>query len=326
MSLKKISELTGYSVSTVSKAFAGKADISEGSKQKIFATAKKLGLYDKYIKIKPNKKIIALIVPEFASEYYSRVVARFSECIKAHGALLTVAESGFAADNAEELFNYFAFTAGCDGVIIFDGAKPVKNPDKFPAVIVGAKNFDESFDFVDINISDTIKELVRLLAENGHRKIAFIGEEHTSSKYNAFREAMESLHLTIDPSLVKIAKNTRFEQAGYNAMSELLEGELIPTAVLAAYDYMAIGAIKCIEDHGLSVPEDISLVGMDNIYACENLKTPLTSASVFSDSMFEIIYEMLMRKINNKNLSLKSQKIQPTGIVKRKSIKNISAE
>ncbi len=137
---------------------------------------------------------------------------------------------------------------------------------------------------------------------------------------------MKSLRLVIDPSLVKIAKNTRFEQAGYDAMNEILEGKLIPTAVLAAYDYMAIGAIKCIEDHGLSVPGDISLVGMDNIYACENLKTPLTSASVFPDSMFEIIYEMLMRKINNKNLSLKSQKIHPNGIVERQSIKNISAE
>ncbi len=181
MSLKKISELTGYSVSTVSKAFTGKSDVSEGCRQKIFTAAKKLGLYDKYIKIKPNKKIIALIVPEFASEYYSRVVARFSECINGHGALLTVAESSFVPDNAEELFNYFAFTAGCDGVIIFDCVNPVKNPDKFPAVIVGAENFDTPFDFVDINLSDTIKELVRLLSENGHRKIAFIGETHTSS-------------------------------------------------------------------------------------------------------------------------------------------------
>lgn len=326
MSLKKIAELTGYSVSTVSKAFAGKADVSEGCRQKIFTAAKKLGLYDKYIKIKPDKKIIALIVPEFASEYYSRVVARFSECITGHGALLTVAESGFVPDNAEELFNYFAYTAGCDGVIIFDTGKPIKNPDKFPVVIVGAINHEAPFDFVDINITDTIKALVRLLAENGHRRIAFIGETHTSSKYVAFKEAMEAFHLAIDPSLVKIAENSRFEQAGYDAMNELLKSKTFPTAVLAAYDYMAIGAIKCIEDHGLSVPEDISLVGMDNIYACENLKTPLTSASVFSDSMFDIIYEMLMRKINNKNLSLKSQKIQTPSIVKRQSIKNISAE
>lgn len=326
MSLKKISELTGYSVSTVSKAFSGKADVSEYSKQKIFTAAKKLGLYDKYMQVKPDKKIIGLIVPEFASEYYSHIVARISECVAGHGALMTVAESGFSPDNVEELFNYFAFTAGCDGIIIFENASQIKNPDKFPTVIVGNKSLDSPYDCIDINISDTMRQLVRLLAENGHRKIAFIGEAYTASKYLAFKEAMDEAKLVIDQSLIKIAENSRFEEAGYQMMSELLDGKNVPTAVIAAYDYMAIGAIKCIENHGLSVPKDISLVGMDNIYACENLKTPLTSASVFPDSMFEIIFEMLMRKINNKNLSLKSQKIQTPRIVKRQSIKNISAE
>lgn len=325
MSLKTISEMTGFSVSTVSKAFSGKSDISESSRTKIFKAAEKIGLYEKYAKNKFDKKIAALIIPEFKSEYYSDAVSRFSECFSRRSTILTVAESNFDSKRVNELFSYFAYHARCDGIIIFDNAANVKNPDKFPTVIVGNSQ-NHPYDCIDLDIQNTLNELLLLLKKNGHRKIAFIGEELTSSKRDAFISAMRLAKLPLFPELIKTVSEIRFEEAGYKAMSDILDGELLPTAVVAAYDYMAIGAIRCMNERSIKIPDDISIVGMDNTYVGENLSVPLTSVASFPENMYEPICDMLMKKIENKYISVKTKKIHNTTIINRESIKNITAD
>ena len=114
-----------------------------------------------------------------------------------------------------------------------------------------------------------------------------------------------------------------FEDGGYEAMSEIISGGVLPTAIIAAYDYMAIGAIRCIKEHGLSVPGDISVMGIDNISADRYLDIPLTSIHIPFDNLFESAADMLMKKINNKYYVSDSDVIAQCGIIERKSVRDI---
>lgn len=325
MSLKALSESTGFSVSTVSKVLSGKSEISEKTRRIIIDNAKEMGIYEKYSKFKPGTYTIALIVPEFKSEYYTEIISEFSDCLKKRGAVLTVAETGFDPERTKALFSYFAYSANTDGVIIMSDASLVKNPDRFPTLIIGTDSPELTYDCVQFDIENAVISLVKYLKDNGHRKIAYIGEELTTKKNDCFISAMRRLALTVDRDLIKI-NSLRFEAAGYTAMNEILESKKRPTAVVAAYDYVAIGAIKSIREHSLKVPDDISVVGMDNISAGETLSTPLTSVSVSPHEGTDTIIDMLLKKIDNKYIRIKSDTMVHPKLIERESVKKITAE
>lgn len=325
MSLKALSESTGFSISTVSKVLAGKSEISEKTREIIINKAKAMGLYEKYSKFKPGTYTIALIVPEFKSEYYTGMISEFSECLKKRGAVLTVAECGFDPERARALFSYFAYSAGADGIIVMSNASLIKNPDKFPTLILGSRTKEHPFDCVEFDTENAVSSLVLYLKDKGHRKIAYIGEELTQGKNDAFITSMHMAKLAIIPEFIRI-NPLRFESAGYSAMNEILNCRERPTALVAAYDYIAIGAIKSIREHGLKVPDDISVVGMDNIHAGEILSTPLTSVSVSPCEKTDILVDMLIKKINNKYIKIKSDTLKNSKIIERDSVKKITAD
>lgn len=93
----------------------------------------------------------------------------------------------------------------------------------------------------------------------------------------------------------------RFEFAGYEAMNILLGLKNPPTAVITAYDYIAFGAIKSIRKHGLRIPEDISIIGRDDVKECDYLDIPLTTITPYSKDLCEIIIDELFDKIENRN-------------------------
>ena len=204
-------------------------------------------------------------------------------------------------------------------------ASLVKNPDRFPTLIIGTDSPELTYDCVQFDIENAVISLVKYLKDNGHRKIAYIGEELTTKKNDCFISAMRRLALTVDRDLIKI-NSLRFEAAGYAAMNEILESKKRPTAVVAAYDYVAIGAIKSIREHSLKVPDDISVVGMDNISAGETLSTPLTSVSVSPHEGTDTIIDMLLKKIDNKYIRIKSDTMVHPKLIERESVKKITAE
>ncbi len=322
MSLKQLSELTGFSVSTISKAFSMKSEIPEKTRESIFAEARRIGVYEKYKKEGAGIPTVAVIVPEFKSEYYTGIISALSSALSKRGYCLIAVESGFDADRVAELFGHLAYNLKVSGIIVADNTEKIKNPDKFPMLSISLTDNEPLYDFVFVSLSEALYILVDYLFSNGHRRIAFIGERLTVAKRDAFIKAMQRRGLYADERLIKTV-SSRFEDAGYDAMSSVLaEGEP-PSAVIAAYDYIAIGALKAILEHGLRVPDDISLVGIDNISAGQSLATPLTSIAIFSESDIEAILDMLMKKVENKNISIKSASPSSPLLVERKSVKKI---
>ena len=96
-----------------------------------------------------------------------------------------------------------------------------------------------------------------------------------------------------------IVSNNRFQKAGYEAMNSLFELDNQPDAVISAYDEMAIGVMKSIFEHGKKIPDDIAVIGMDDIRANPYLDVSLSSITSYNEDFCQIVTDILFEKITN---------------------------
>ena len=318
MTLKNIAELAGVSVSTVSKAFSGSSEISEETKQRIFDLAKEHNCFDRYSKQRFEKKVIAVIVPEFQSDYYVTILKMLDEVITRQGGMMTVAASNFSAARVEELFAYYSFYCHADGIIIIENNADIKNSLFIPAVSIYPTVSCKNVDAVKMDMVGGMEEALRHLKENGHTKIGFAGEPLTGIELDAFKQAMAKVGLPVEKKYIKTS-TSRFEKAGKEMMEQWLAEDDRPTAIMAAYDYIAIGAIKALRNRGFSVPEDFSIVGINDISIIPYLDVPLSTIRTYSDKACEIAVELLMKKLKNQYFMLREKVTVSSDFVIRKS-------
>lgn len=321
MNMEQLARLAGVSVSTISKAFSGSHEISEAKREEIFRLAKENGCYDKYARLQFPKKVVAVICPEYQSGYYCRQLTSFEEEIKKHGGIMIAASYQYHRENARELLSYFTEYIKVDGVISYDAYVP-SGKYHTPIVVIG-KN--EHFDSVSLSHHQAISDAVKHFAENGHRKIAYIGEKQTVSKKEDFLDAMKAQGLSVRQEYI-IERQERFEEAGYRAMNILLDQKEPPTAVLAAYDNIAFGMMHSIFEHGLSIPEDISLIGMDDNRIIPYLNVPLSSVTSYHRDLCEIVVEMLFERIEKGNSGKRKKVKVVSELVKRGSVGKIETD
>lgn len=316
-----LAELAGVSVGTVSKAFSGSDEISERTRERIFALARQRGCFDKYNKNRFPKKIIAVLCPEIQSDYYTSIAARLDKEIHAHGGISLLSATAFSAENERELFRYYASYCKADGIILVNPSARIDNTVRVPAVNLmpgsqAAKS--QNIDQIESDMSDSIRQAVAYLKRLGHTRIGFAGEKKTVTKSEQFKKALAAEGLPIDNSLIRVSSH-RFEQAGEEYLESFLRLERRPSAVIAAYDRIAIGLIRSLKKEGLSVPRDLSVIGMDDIAVVPYLDPPLSSIRTNTDNACRIAVELIMKKIDNRYYSTRQKISVPTEFIVRES-------
>lgn len=318
MTLRQFAALIGYSPSTVSKAFNGAADVNEKTRETIFDLAKRQGVYDLFIKRKFDKKMIAVLIPETASDYYTRYISLIGDILDGKNASMTVSVTSFDAEKERQILDYFSCENRADGIISIGGFCPAQKYTKIPVVYCGKQN-DIYADSVNVDFLSGISETISVFKALRHKKIAFIGENLTSLKETLFRKAMELNQMPIDEKLI-VKSKFRFEEGGYDCMDRLFSGGELPTAILAAYDYLALGAIKRIEKEGLSVPKDLSVAGMDNIDISSHDKIGLSSIDSHNEEVCRLLVDRLFEKIEKSGLTPVMKTEIKSSLVNRKTI------
>lgn len=295
MTMRELAKLANVSVSTVSKAFYDADDVSYETKQHIFDIAKKNGCYGKYYKGKYAKKIIAIICPELGSNFYSTFVEQLQKIIEANNCIPIVSADHFEKNIQAELIEYYASYLKVDGIIVLGLSVPIKKGYDTPIVALFS-SVDTSVDTVNSDVDSVIYDAVHLLSDYGHKKIAFIGEKLTVTRADIFKKAMQSLN---EMEETVFQSDYRFEEAGEDCIRQLLEKGTNCTAIVCAYDNMAFGAMKELQKHGLRVPQDYSIIGIDNIHVSEYLETPLTSIGIDYKEVCMIAWDLLAKKLEN---------------------------
>lgn len=318
MNLSQLAKVAGVSVATVSKAFSGSDDISPDTRQRIFDLARENGVYDRYNKHRFSKPIIAILCPEFVSNYYEVFVARVEEEILRYNGLAIAATTDFDPMRERELYNYYAHYCRADGIIRIDADTEVENPKRVPtvAIVMGHHSFADA---IQLDVNAAMDAVVARLKQLGHTRIGFAGEPLTATKQAVFEQAMKKAGLPLPPERIKIS-HTRFAEAGKEAAEAWLAEGSLPTAVVAAYDDLALGVQQTLAAHGLEVPRDVSLVGMDDMPFSPYVTPSLSSVNMHIDEACRRAIEILLRKRDNQFYSPRGQTVLTADFVPRDSI------
>lgn len=319
MNLNTIAKLAGVSVSTVSKAFSGSEEISMQTKEHIFKIARENGCFEKYSKNKYERKVIGVVCPEISSDYYANILAVLNRVITAQGGVMISAVSDFSVEKEEELFTYFSVYAKVNGIILIGLKTKLNNSINVPMVAMFSAVKCAHVDTIKCDLQSSIEKAIECFVVNGHTRIGFAGEPLTKKKQEHYKEAMYKAGLIIRPSDIKISSR-RFEAAGMEIMESWLEEKQPPTAILAAYDYIAIGLARSIHSKGLRVPEDFSIIGMDDISVIPYMETSMSSIRTNTEEACRVCVDLIMKKIDNQYYRSRQDIVIATELVIRESV------
>ena len=178
-------------------------------------------------------------------------------------------------------------------------------------------------DCVETDHDPAIYRAIKYFQEMGHTKIGFIGEYLTSSIQKSFIESMKLHGLQIKEDWI-ICSSKRKGEAGVDGMERILALPKKPTAIFAAYDAIAFGAINKIQRSGLSVPKDFSLISSDNIPLSEYSSPSLTTIADPIDDIAEGAINLLYRRLKNNSAPFQRIQIQ-SELILRDSVAKINA-
>lgn len=263
---KDVAEYAGVSVATVSNVVNHTKNVSPEVKKRVQEAVKKLGYRPNLVArslVTKQTYHVAILVDNLRNSYYATIL---------EGAQSVANEYGYIVSNI--LVNYSnrdtilqMIARGVDGYIIMTTEKKELIKELEGQTWVMVDNIDLSLDY-----SVAIKDAVLSLKNHGHEKIAFLSGLHMADekqhpRLSDVRKALRSCGLPINDRLFIDGNpgQTTDEEAGAEAAKRLLESKEDFTAVIAVNDLMAIGAIREFYQHGIRIPEDVSVIGCDNI-------------------------------------------------------------
>lgn len=191
----------------------------------------------------------------------------------------------------------WAVKPGVDAAVLIPGTggAAMREDLCIPVVQLSGASCSPAFDCIDFDLEAGRLRPSGTLQTLGHRRIGYLGERLASPKEAHVRAAIARAGLTAQEEDFFVAAG-RFEQAGYAAAKEVLSRGERPTAFIAAYDEVAFGAIRAFSESGLRVPEDISIIGINDIPTASFAPVALTTIHTYIEEACEQAVDILLRK------------------------------
>ncbi|HWQ15214.1 MAG TPA: LacI family DNA-binding transcriptional regulator [Roseiflexaceae bacterium] len=287
--IKDVADAAGVSPAAVSLFLNDRPGISQATRERIAAAIRSLG----YVPRANNRRAASgafvgmlverLPLPVHADHFYAGVLQGLqaeAERLGYNLALSVVdpAQGGLPRLIAEQ---HAAGIVAVGGGDITDALLDRVAEEGVPLVAVDNQSRTRSIDCVVTDNQQGAYALTQHLLALGHRRIAFIQGpakyKSLGERYQGYCQALREAGLPLDERLVQPAISSGIPRKGYREMQRLLELDPLPTAVFAASDRTAVGALDAIRERGLRVPDDISLAGFDGVALGEYANPPLTT-------------------------------------------------
>lgn len=327
VTIKDIAKRAGVSVGTVSKIINCNETVSEKNKKVVINAIKELGYRPNRVARSLSKgktKNIGFIVPDIKNPFFPEYVRGATDILISDGYYVFLCNS----DNdvkKEIMYMDDLITMWVDGIII--APSDTENRDTalsdkivLPFVVVDREIKGLKRDLVIVNNKRGAYCAVKYLIENGHKKIVFLsGQKYTKTaqvRLTGWEEAMNENNLPVKDLV--FWGNFSID-SGYEMMSAVFDNLGLVDAVFACNDLIALGAIKAIEEREYKIPDDISIVGFDDIYLSRFLKPPLTTVRQPVYRMGEIAAQILLDRINGKQFGFKRVVVEGE-LIKRSSV------
>ena len=334
ITIKDVAKKAGVSIASVSRVINDSKPVAQETKEKILKVIEETGYKPNAMArgLKKNESgLIGLITPDMQNGTFSELVKGIESVIEKNSMSLIVANSKGKIEKELKTLHIFK-EQQLDG-IIFSGVKFSKKHKNYfdryrvPTVVVSQKFPGSGLPHLAPDNIEAAKTAIEFLIENNHRKIAmFHGPLYDQSsgkeRYLGFKKALKKAGIKENSDYVKKADFNI--DSGYQKMQELInEVKKLPTAIFAASDRIAIGVLDCCVDNDIKVPDDISIIGFDDIELATVVRPKLTTIRVDHVELGRKVVEVLLAKIKKEEVKTECQKID-FELIERETVKKIN--
>lgn len=307
MTIKDVAKLAGVSPSTVSRVI-NKGDSKSASpdtQRKIWDAVNKLGytpnLHARSLKTEQpttsaaTKEIACVYgrtADSFINPFFSELMSAVEKAAYARGYFLRFSSSAIPAEHNER-------SNSANAVIILGrtDSNTLNNlQNSYRHVLyTGLQDLPMEIDQVISSSYQAARTAVQYLLGLGHRKICYIGEKAHEQRFLAYKETMSEAGLTITDQ--DISSTDLSPGQGYEAVNQLFEKNQNFTAIFCSNDILAVGALKALKDHHLKIPDDVSLISIDDIETAGYLSPMLTTIRIPIQEMGAMAVKLLIDRI-----------------------------
>ncbi len=319
--IKDIAKIAGISYSSVSRALNGLKGVSEETRQRVKKIAEEMEYTPNAVArglVQKQTGTLGLILPDITNPFYPDLARGVEERASLAGYNTFFCNTNYDLSKQESyLLNLLEKRV--DGIIL----APVSSQSNLfeqrkhmpvPFVYLGNTPERTKYSFV---ITDNVRGgylATRTLIEKGYRRIGFISgndeESAVGKRFTGFKEAMDRYNIEVNDNYIRL-ENWRLK-SGYKIIKQMIDSGVYPEAVISGNDILAMGILQGIKEKGLSVPQDIAVIGFDDIPSASwpeiNLSTIRQPKISMGKYAVEIILEQLQTE-NGEGTALKATKI-----------------
>ncbi|MFT4041199.1 MAG: LacI family DNA-binding transcriptional regulator [Thermomicrobiales bacterium] len=328
-----VARLAAVSQPLVSYVLSGDPDapVAPETRERVLAAIAELGYVPQYAgrSLRSQRALaIGAIIPDITNPFYPAFARGIQNVAEAAGYDLIAYNSDGLLER-ERKFMQSALAGRVDGVILSPFQITMEDladvaEKNIPVVALTSRSPARGrapVDTVHVDSVGAAQLAVEHLLARGHRRIGMIaGEAGTPPREDrvlGYLRALEEHGLLVDEMLVRGADFN--EEGGYRATQELLRLSPRPTAIFAANDLMAMGAMSALYEAGLQVPRDMAVVGFDDIPAARMLAPPLTTVAQFPDLLGARTAELLLERLRGEGPAHGREILMPAELVVRES-------
>ena len=326
VTIKDVARQAGVSVATVSRVFSGANVVREATSKKVRDVAAALR-YTPHVGarslITRKTHTLGVLLPDLYGEFFSEIIRGIDFAARRSGYHILVSRSYEGRREIEEAVR--AMRGRVDGILLMSpdvSAEALHTvPPSLPVVLLCSALRGSDADCVTIQNYSGARDMVAHLLSLGHRRVAIIkgaqGNYDAAERLRGYRAALKEKGISSDPELEPEGEFT--EAGGYAATMKLLGIASRPTAIFAANDSMAIGALSALRESRIRVPSDIAVAGFDDIPLARYMDPPLSSVHVPIYDLGERAVELLIHGISHKNRHARKREQVSTHVVIRRS-------
>ncbi|MFW0909823.1 catabolite control protein A [Bacillus altitudinis] len=300
------------SMATVSRVVNGNPNVKPTTRKKVLEAIDRLGYRPNAVaRGLASKKTttVGVIIPDISSIFYSELARGIEDIATMYKYNIILSNSDQNTDKELHLLNTM-LGKQVDGIVFMGGNITDVHVEEFkrsPVPIVLAASVEEQAQTpsVNINYEQAIYDSVQLLVEKGHKRIAFVSGPmsepiNSMRKLAGYKRALEEAGIAFDEALV--AEGDYSYDSGIEALANLLEQSDKPTAVIVATDEMALGVIHGAQDRGVSIPEDLEVIGFDNTRLSLMVRPQLTTVVQPTYDIGAVAMRLLTKLMNKEQV------------------------
>lgn len=321
---EQISEKTGISVATISRCFKGNVNVKEDTRYKIISAAEDLGM-DTSVLLdeRQRSKLIIFNIPSLENPFYSTIIRGARVEAERRGYDLLINEGHIRSNTINSFLSLLKRTKAA-GLITTNHIEPAilkRLNSSIPLVQCCECLEDEDVPYVTIDDKKASEQATEYLISLGRRKIAFLNGpmqyKYAKNRKQGFINGLEKAGIKPDENMIISLENVSFDSALAVAM-QLINSKERPDAFVTISDVYAAAAIKAVIKNGFRVPEDVSVVGFDNIESAALFNPAITTVSQPRLRIGTLSADILIKEIEHENY-LNKKIILDTELIIRES-------